>query len=88
MASGFEYGDIVISPEPRGRFFEGIVNGTPKPGVVMQLDLGVEKVGGKFRYEVANLGTEGDHRLGPIIVLLNDKLQGLAINTTPATVRF
>lgn len=73
------YNTIVISPEPRGRFFDGIINGTPLPGVVVQLDLGVESVGGKFTYEVVNVATEGDHRIGPILVLLEDQLQGKTI---------
>jgi len=83
MASADTYGTIILSPEPRGRFLDVIINGTPKPGVVMQPDLGVEKVGGKFTYEVANTSADGVNPIGPIAVLLNDELQGKPINSTP-----
>lgn len=59
---------IVLSGQPMGRFLEGIVNGTPKPGTCMQLDAGVEPVGGKHTWEVAAPG--GDGQIALIAILL------------------
>jgi hypothetical protein len=71
MAKGNE---IIVSAEPCGRFLEGIVYGTPKPGTVMQLKAATEPVGGRFTWEVANYDADGDQRL--VAVLLPDQLQG------------
>jgi hypothetical protein len=71
MAKGNE---IIVSAEPMGRFMEGIVSGTPKPGTVMQITAATAPVGGRFTWEVANYGADGDQRL--VAVLLPDSLQG------------
>lgn len=71
MALGNE---IIISANPRGRFLEGIISGTPKPGTCMQLKAATEPVGGAFTYEVYDSSADGEQR--PVIVLLADQLQG------------
>jgi len=71
MAVGNE---IIASAEPRGRFIEGIVSGTPKPGTVMQVKSATEMIGGRFTWEVYDANSDGDQRL--IAVLLPDQLQG------------
>lgn len=71
MASG---NDIIVSSNPRGVFIEGIVNGTPKPGTVMQLDVSEAPVQGKFTWEPYNADADGNQRL--IAVLRPDHLQG------------
>lgn len=72
MAKGNE---IIVSAEPRGRFLEGIVSGTPKPGTVMQIQAGTAADGnGKHTWEVFNADADGDQRL--IAVLLPDWGQG------------
>lgn len=73
MAKGNE---IVVTPGPqgpRGRFFEGIISGTPKPGTTLQLKAGVEPIQGAFTYEVVNRTISGQR--GPTIVLLPDQMQ-------------
>lgn len=83
---------IVISSDPRGRFIEGFLSHTdsttPKPGTCMEIDTGVEPVGGRFTWEPfgvtaasSNQGVaaDGDQRL--IAVLLPDTLQGVAADT-------
>ena len=71
MAKGNE---IIVSAEPMGRFIEGIVYGTPKPGTCMQIKAATAAVNGRFTWEVFNSDADGDQRL--VAVLLPDQLQG------------
>lgn len=71
MAKGNE---IIVSAEPMGRFLEGIVSGTPKPGTCMQIKAATEPKGGRFTWEVFNADADGNQRL--VAVLLPDALQG------------
>lgn len=71
MAKGTE---IVVVAEPAGRYLEGIVYGTPKPGTMMQIKDGVEPINGRFTFEVYTPGTNGDRR--PVLILLPDRGQG------------
>jgi len=80
-----DYNTIVVSPEPRGRFIDAIIVGTPSPGTVLQLDLAVEPVNGNYSYEVHNVATAGDRPIGPIAVLLEDNLQGKTITDAYVT---
>lgn len=66
--------EILISAEPNGRFLEGIVYGTPKPGTCMQIKAATEMVNGRFTWEVFNADADGNQRL--VAVLLPDALQG------------
>lgn len=70
MAQG---NDIVIGGEPKGVFREVIVEGTPKPGVVMQVKASTEPINGTYTFIVA---TQTDGKQLPIAVLDIDKLQG------------
>lgn len=65
---------ILLSDEPRGRFMEGIIYGTPKPGVMMQIKAGVEPVGGRHTWEVYTPGTDGEQR--DVWILLPDSYRG------------
>ena len=81
MAKGNE---IIVTAEPKGRFAECIVVGTPKPGTVMELKVGTAAVAGRFSYEPAGTtansgasqGMAADGNRLPIAVLLPDHLQG------------
>ncbi len=64
---------IVITPDPKGRFLEGTVSGTPKPGTCMEFTSAAE-VGGRGTWQVYQPGTDGEQRL--IAVLLPDELSG------------
>ncbi len=66
--------EIELTNEPRGRFLEGIVSGTPVPGVAMQFVLGVAAVNGGMTYQVYSPSADGDPRL--MAILLEDHLQG------------
>ena len=66
--------EIVVTSPPGGRFDEGTILGTPKPGTCMQVAAGIEPVGGRFSYEVYNSNADGEQR--PVCVLLPDHLQG------------
>lgn len=70
MARGTE---IIVSSEPRGRFTECIVSGTPKPGTVMELLPATNPVGGRFTFRASTRSTGAK---GGIAVLLPDSLQG------------
>lgn len=71
MAKGNE---IIVSAEPMGRFLEGIISGTPKPGTVMQIKAATEPVNGRHTWEVYNRVIDANR--GLIAVLLPDHLQG------------
>ena len=75
---------IIVSAEPRGRFLEGIISGTPKPGTCMQLQIGTAAIGGRFTYEIyggasGTVINDGDPR--EVIILLEDNLQGFSNGT-------
>ncbi len=67
--------EIVLSSYPQGKFIEGLISGTPKPGTLMQLKASVEPVNGRHTYEVYAPGT-GDGTPGEVLVLRADDLQG------------
>lgn len=69
MAKGNE---IVVASDPKGKFLEGIVSGTPKPGTVMQLTTTVP-VGGRHTWVV---WAKASGAYGMIAILLADAIQG------------
>lgn len=74
---------IIVTPAPAGKFHEGIISGTPKPGTVMQKKASTEPVGGRFTYEVFNKAASGSR--GRILILLPDELQGIDETTAYVT---
>ena len=69
--------EIIVTSNPRGVFVEGTVDGTPKPGTIMQLQAGTAiDSEGRFTYEVFNQNVDGERPAGPLLVLLPDNLQG------------
>jgi hypothetical protein len=79
MAEKDIYNTILCTNDPRGRFFDGYIDGTPKPGTVMQIKAATAKVGGRWTWEVYNRDADGDNPQGPIVVLLEDHLQGKGV---------
>lgn len=80
MAKKDIYNTIIVSQEPRGRFFDGYISGTPKPGTVMQLKAATEPVSGRHTWEAYDRAADGDRPKGPVVVLLEDALQGKGID--------
>ena len=76
---------IVLSPAPNGRFVEGIISGTPKPGTVMQLKAATEPVNGKHTWEVYNRAADGNRPQGPLAILTEDNLQGKTVDDAYVT---
>jgi hypothetical protein len=74
---------IIVSTEPRGRKFEGIVSGTPAPGTLMEPVPATEPIGGRFTFRFYQPSADGDPR--PVIVLLDDSLQGFLMTTAYVT---
>lgn len=73
---------IIVSSNPKGNFGEGIISGTPKPGTLMEKVAATAPVGGRFTYQVAQRASGA---IGPIIILLEDDLQGkLGVSSTAA----
>lgn len=68
---------IIISADPGGKFLEGIVSGTPKPGTVMEVQTFFYQ-GNRHLWRAYQPGTDGERRL--IAVLLEDNLQGKLIS--------
>lgn len=69
---------IVVTAAPAGRFLEGIIDGTPKPGTLMQIKAGVEPVNGRHTWEVFNGAADGEQTL--IAILREDDLQGKTVD--------
>jgi len=69
---------IIVSPDPKGKFMEGIIKAgeTPRPGTIMQLDPTVSLQGGRHTWKAYNRDADGNRPAGPMIVLLHDYLQG------------
>lgn len=66
---------IIVSADPRGKFLEGRISGTPKPGTIMQIKASAGMGDdGRFTYEAYAPGTDGARALKA--VLLPDDLQG------------
>lgn len=64
---------IIVTPEPKGRFTEGTVSGTPVPGTCMEMVPSTNPVGGRFSWRARS---SADGTQGPIVILLEDTLQG------------
>lgn len=77
------YNTIIVSQEPRGRFFDGYVSGTPKPGTCMQIKAATEPVSGRHTWEVYNRAADGTRAL--IVVLLENHLEGQGVDTAYVT---
>lgn len=74
-------GKILISAAPRGRFIQGVISGTPKPGVCLSIS-SVFTMGGWHTW-VPFSATNGHRRL--IAVLLEDELRGGALDEAYVT---
>lgn len=66
---------IVVTSAPAGRFLEGTIVGTPKPGQFMEVDpTVVMDARGRFSWRVYQPGTDGLKR--PIVILCENQLLG------------
>ena len=70
---------ILISQEPRGRFLEGIIDTAELPGTAVQIDTSQALVGGRHHWVPYNVAADGSRPSGPIIILLEDTMQGKAM---------
>ena len=61
---------ILITEDPRGRFKEGIIDGTPKPGTIMQVMAVAVDGNGHHTWGVYDRDADGDNPAGPLAVLL------------------
>ena len=78
---------ILITGEPKGRFFEGPIStsGTPKPGTIMQIKAATAINGnGQFTFTEYAPGGDGQMPIGPYLVLL-EKGEGYTYATAYAT---
>lgn len=74
---------IVLTAAPAGRFLEGIISGTPKPGTCMQVKAATEMIGGRHTWEVFNKAADGSNYL--IAVLYNNHFMGQPITAAYET---
>jgi hypothetical protein len=66
---------VINAPEAKGRYLEGIIEGTPKPGTIMQIKAATEPdAGGRFTWQAFDASGSGAPKL--IAVLDYDKVQG------------
>ena len=59
---------VLITGEPKGRFIEGIVSGTPSPGTLMEVVAATEPVQGDYTWQVYQPGTDGEQRLMAVLL--------------------
>jgi hypothetical protein len=75
---------VLITGEPKGRFLEGTISGTPLPGTIMQIKADTAIDGnGHFTFEAFNRDADGDNPQGPLFVLL-EKGEGYTYATAYA----
>lgn len=67
---------IVAVADPKGRFEEIWVSGTPSPGTFMEILPSTDKKGGRFTYRARSQASGG---LGPVAVLCEDNLNGKTV---------
>ena len=68
---------IVVNANPKGVFIEGVISGTPTPGVVMQIKAATEPVGGRLTWEVYDRSGTAKDGLNTLIACLRpDDLRG------------
>ena len=65
---------VLCEERPKGKFEEGFISGTPKPGTVMQVKAATEPIGNRFTWEVFNQAADGT--LAVIAVLLEKEHEG------------
>lgn len=68
---------VILSADPKGRFIEGIVYGTPKPGTCMEIRTAFYQ-GNRHLWQVYSPGTDGYKQA--VVVLLEDDDQGKLID--------
>ena len=77
---------VIVSANPQGKFLEGTVVGTPKPGTMMQIQAGTEPTNGRHSYVPYGTTTNGgDGAPRQVIVLLEDAEQGGTYDTAYVT---
>jgi hypothetical protein len=85
MAAKDTFRTIVINENPRGRFLNGYIDGTPKPGTIMQVKAATEPVSGRHTWEVFNRDADGNRPQGPIAILCEDNIQGRTVDDAYVT---
>lgn len=65
--------EILLSADPKGRFIEGIITDTSKPGTILEIVPGSTLLNGRHKWRASSLA-QGRPRA--IAVLLEDHLQG------------
>ncbi len=74
-------GNLIVVTSPYGRKLEGIVSGTPKPGVWMQIKPSVAPIGERFTWEAAGVsGNVGDGSPRLLALLDIDQYQGKGVD--------
>jgi len=67
--TGLTQNKVVLTPYPQGRQLEGLISGTPKPGVVMEISAITQ---GKFTFRAYQPGTDGLRPVGGLWILLEN----------------
>lgn len=70
---------IIVTSEPKGRFLWGRLKTgiTPKPGTILQIDASAGiNANGHFDFELAAPDADGGRPKGPLLVLLENDLEG------------
>lgn len=81
MAKSATAEGIILSPEVSpAQLKEGIVDGTPLPGTVMQIKAATATVGGRHTWEAFNRDADGNRPQGPLAILREDYMQGKTID--------
>jgi len=73
---------ILCESNPRGKFMEGTVSGTPSPGTLMSVVAATEPVGGRHTWEPYNRSANGEQAL---VAVLLEPFHGTSYNTAYVT---
>lgn len=60
---------IVVKSHDNRPYLEGIIDGTDKPGTVMQIKAATEPISGRFTWENYDRGADGERPQGPLAIL-------------------
>lgn len=77
---------IILSANPNGKFVEGTlgVGVAPKPGTILQIQAATAQTMGRDTWELFDATANGGVVGGPLIVLLEDNLRGISVDTAYA----
>ena len=70
---------IVLAANPKGKFWEGTILDTSKPGTCLEIAAATNPAAGRHSFQHVQTGASGAQR--EVIILIEDDLQGFPVGT-------